>query len=98
MNNKTMNLFTIILDFKEGTYIRQIESDTPLNAVIRWASNLRCEEIYGLDPTWKKSILDELKDKDNIPTPLENILNVWCTTFTIKGSLGLINIVKTKKE
>jgi len=93
-----MDLFTLILDYDGGTYIAQIESDTPRNAAIKWALNLEIEKIPGLGHSSKKTIIDEMKDDDKCPVAVEETINTWCSSFTVRGKLGLINIVKTKKQ
>jgi len=92
-----MDLFTIILDFYGGTYIEQIESDTPRMAAINWALKLETKNIHGLGSSSKKKIITEIKNINNSPILVNDTTNTWCTSFSTRGKLGLINIIKTKK-
>ena len=92
-----MHLFTLIIDYNGGTYIKQIETETPRMAAINWASNLETKNIPGLGLSSKKLIISEIKNIDNSPIEVKETTNVWCTTFSARGRLGLINIIKTKR-
>ena len=90
-----MSLFTFILEFNEGTYIKQIESNSAENASRKWAKEIINEPIKELGPAGKKLIIQEMKNRNNDIVPVSYMKNVWSTTFLINGKLALLNIVKT---
>ena len=93
-----MSLFTFILEYDGGTYIKQIESDSPENASIIWAKSLEISSIKGLGPASKEAIIQEMKWADKSPVPIEGVKNVWFSSFLVRGELGCINIIKTVKK
>lgn len=96
------SLFTYIFEFQGGTYISQIESNDLKNSLPKWIEKITEDqsEIAQLGP----KILDEIKNQlisdslDNIPVPLDGLLNTWCTSLNTKKGVGLLNIVKTVKK
>lgn len=93
-----MDLFTLILDFDGGTYINQIKSDSPRKAAIEWAIRLEIKVIPELGFSSKKAIIEEMKDHDNTTIAVDGMISTWCASFSVRGKLGLINIVKTKEQ
>lgn len=87
-----MNLYTIVLDFKGGTYTSQVEENSEELAMHKWVNSV-------------DNILPELNiaersafaaETDLILTPLSGLQNVWCMSFSIDNSLALMNMIKTK--
>ena len=68
-------LYTIILDYGGGTYVSQIFCRNPQKAFDVWINKIDLEKI-GITAT-----PGEISDIDEDLAPLENIKNVWCTTF-----------------
>ena len=90
-----MKLFTFLLEYDQGSYVSQIESDSFRNASICWANELEIDSIYGLGPASKKEIIQQMNDEDNNPIQIENTINAWCSDFVVRGKLGIVTIVKT---
>lgn len=85
------DLYTIILDFRGGTYISQINEDNEHSALLKWRSSID-DYVPELNSTDKESI------KNNVEVTLTRVtglINVCCTTLIVNDSLALINIVKT---
>jgi len=87
-----LSLYTIILEYKGGTYISQIQSESPTAAVKKWSTTITEHSlaVWGVD----RSDLVSLSD-DN-PVPLENCVNIWCLTGSAKNHLMLLNVVATE--
>jgi len=87
-----MNLYTVILDFKGGTYISQIEENNEELALHRW--------VRSVDHTLSELDSEDRKvftfDMDHALTPLLDLQNIWCATFLINDSVALVNIINTK--
>ncbi len=87
-------LFTFILDYRGGTYIRQMAGRSLKRAIQEWAESLQASEIYRLGNSGKQDLVSALNDEQ--PIPIEGVQNVWCFSVVARGQLALINIVKTE--
>ena len=87
-----MALYTIVLDFDGGTYIRQERAADADTAVAVWEKRKSVRNFLGLRHT-KGSLFDE--EVDRIPVALKGLRNVWCTSALVGEKLALINVVKT---
>jgi hypothetical protein len=89
---RSENLYSIILDFRGGTYISQVTSSTPAGAIKVWAS-----QIDELDArTWRLDV-DRLKSlvlEDSL-TAINGCKNIWCLSATLGAHLVLINVIQT---
>lgn len=78
-----MPKFTLILEFRGGTYIHQVRAVSPRAALSKVAagsdSNSR---VFG-------ALLDENQ------VVIDGIANCWCSFASLQGGLALVNIVKT---
>ena len=88
-----MALFTIVLDYRGGTYVHQIRATSPLAAVCKWARGLTESCIYKLGRTGKADLMLQLEYQK--ATPLEELENAWCFCPVARGKLALINVIKT---
>ena len=81
-------LFTVILDYRGGTYIDQTSADSPAAALTKWVSKIKEEDLAE----WKisRSELVEIT-KSNDLVPLNGCLGVWCARDSTKHGLALIN-------
>ncbi|HEX8197665.1 MAG TPA: hypothetical protein VF571_15835 [Pyrinomonadaceae bacterium] len=82
------------MEFAGGTYISQVEAESPTLACLKWAKNLDTSEIYGLGLKGKGVLIEEMNKK--IPEPLNGILNTWFTSALIQGKSAYINFVQTE--
>jgi hypothetical protein len=89
-----MPLYTFIMDYDGGTYVSQVKAPSPKSACLKWARGLDGEQIKGLGGKSHESLIAEIKDES--PTPIHGVLNAWCATALIRGTLALINIVQTE--
>ncbi len=85
--------YTFILEFRGGTYIKQL-SGRNLNIAIRsWAKELIHDNIKYLGPQGLMSILKRIKTIE--PLALDEMVNVWFIYFPIKNGNAFLNIIKT---
>lgn len=87
-----MPRYTVIMDFKGGTYISQVQSENQKNALEKWALELDTSEIFGLGDAGKARLLKGARSEE--PIALEGLSQVWCAYCLIPGP-ALINIVQT---
>ena len=85
------SLYTVILEYRGGTYISQIHSESPGAAVKKWSSTITDDNlaVWGLDRA------DLVLLSDDNPLPLENCMNIWCLTGSAKNHLMLLNVIAT---
>ena len=91
-----MPLYTVIFEFRGGTYISQTQAESESAALHRWAQDLDVRGIQHLGSFRKRKLITEI-DKDlkelNAPFPLTGLQNAWCAGSFL--GTGLINIIKT---
>lgn len=92
-----MNLYTIIMDFRGGTYISQVKAPHQDKAVEIWANELNTKEVLYFSDNSKKQLIEALPEliKDNEIIELDNLQNVWSFTYQFKTGYAIVNIVKT---
>lgn len=86
-------LYTIILDFRGGTYVSQVTAGNEREAMRRWAS-LFAEKRPAGRPSDRlaKAFLNSLDDKVAI-VPLDGRIGAWRATAVCGDSLAISNIV-----
>jgi hypothetical protein len=82
------------MDFKGGTYIRQIEAPSPKQACVKWAQSLETSNIEGLGIKGKTLLIDQMKDEEL--TPINETINTWCASALIRGKVALITLIQTE--
>lgn len=89
-----MQLYTLIFDFLGGTYISQVDGETPQEAAHRGIGQLKVREIEGLNESDLAIMQADLLKEDGLVT-LNGVVNVWCTSFLIQDNSLLMNLIKT---
>ena len=85
-------LYTLVLDYRGGTYIAQEFAESPQEAVEKWAVAITEPDLSSWGLT-KQAVIDLSKD---FPLPLKNCSNVWCTSDSTQNGPMLLNIIATK--
>ena len=88
-----MPLFTVVLDFRGGTYISQVRAASATKALTLWAKDLPVHEIAGMGPASKRDLVARLVEEE--PVPLTGLSRAWCRSVLVRGHLALINLVET---
>ncbi len=88
-------LYTIVMDYRGGTYVSQTEADDVAGAVRAWALALNPKEVADLGHAGKAELIEQLLEGGQSPVSLEGVVNVWCTSCSVSDELCLINIVST---
>ena len=89
-----MPIYTLVLDYKGGTYISQIKARTHKEACLKWADQLDPKVIFGMGPTGKASLQKQIAGEE--PVLLQGLKNVWCQWSSVHGKGALINIIQTE--
>jgi len=85
------SLYTLILEYRGGTYISQIHGESPTAAVKKWATTIT--ELSLAE--WGLARTDLALLSDDNPIPLENCVGIWCLTGSAKNHLMLLNVIAT---
>jgi hypothetical protein len=86
--------YTIVCEFRGGTYVSQVHADDEVEAVRRWAERIKAEKpIPGASPFVARNVLRDLDDMP--PTPLRGLTSVWCLSFSVADSFGWCNVVRS---
>lgn len=91
-----MATFTVIFEYRRGTYIAQVEAKDPRQALARWAKALSPKSVARLGARAKAALVRVLAnqgDELDPPVPIAGLSNVWCAGFPVPG--GLVNLIKT---
>lgn len=90
-----MKLFTVILEYRGGTYISQVQADDVSKVLSRWLDQISDEEFRQ----WMLSQLElDSSLRGSNPVPINGISNVWCQSALVDSHLVLINIVATASD
>jgi len=92
-----MGLYTIVVDFRGGTYFEQVSAEDLNSAVAEWPSRAPVDAM-GLLSTTKSQLLDMVRDPDADPTPLRGLRNVWTVALLLEDSTAFLNIIKTSTD
>src|SRR5260370_15177896 len=91
-------LYTVVLDYRGGTYISQVNAGSVAGALKIWADALDIGAVARLGPQRKGELIDDIKmqlSSGQPPAPLDGLVNAWCASALTSGGLSLINIVGT---
>lgn len=92
-----MQLYTVFLDYKGGTYILQVS--VSIDSTLEQVGNewLRLVEKDGvLESEELSDIAADIREYGF--AKLNDATNVFCMSSSIKNELALINVVKTSNE
>lgn len=90
-----MSTYTVIWEYKRGTYIKQVRARSALDALVTWSQALSCGEIPGIGEKRLTRMAHAFaNDTAGVlqPVPLEGLTNAWCASTPFGG---LVNIIKT---
>lgn len=95
-----MPLYTIIMDYEGGTYIRQLTAENPVRVLDFWARNPDPEMLAGIKhrhrSTWAKDLIANIESGGQTLVPLNGLQSAWCHSFLQGRKLALVNIVQTE--
>lgn len=100
MSRRNSSLFTIIMEYRGGTYITQVDASDPESALKRWAGQIKPVDIGDFGEVHKTELLEAIHEwlaDGQRAAAIMDTRNVWRHTQSIGGSLMLINVVATKK-
>src|SRR5579859_1264709 len=92
----SMSLFTIIAEYRGGTYVAQYRAVAPKQALRRWA--LRFPSIRGsfIGPKSRAKLCSEVCHSDNEPVPITGTDNVWFWS-PIELPCFAVHVIRTER-
>ena len=95
-----MFLFTIIAEFRGGTYCSQVYSEDVYSAQKEWIKCLERDkkEIKFLGDKIILELILMLNDEDYKPIELSTLKNIWCSNFSTSKGVFSVNIVKANDQ
>lgn len=86
--------FTVIVEYRGGTYIDQVHADEPGLALAAWLQK-QVEDDLRLWHVGRADLSTMLPESTVVP--LGRLQNVWCVSLLLAAHLMLVNIVRTRK-
>ncbi|MFN0035129.1 MAG: hypothetical protein ACKVUS_08685 [Saprospiraceae bacterium] len=91
------NLFTIICEFRGGTYTKQLRADSPQKVFRLWAKAFQEEGSLAQKDLkdFEEEVQNSLREKNIVS--LESLQNVWYEAFSIGDDLLEVLIINTNE-
>lgn len=90
-----MKLFTFLLNYNGGVYIKQVWADNEFIAPFTWARELNVEDIEDFSLEDKNNIIED-GFEDHLPTvQIEGCQNIWCVCARIRNEVCWIHYIQT---
>jgi hypothetical protein len=89
-------LYTILCNYRGGTYIGQARAAKPAMALQRWVTSAIGKGVIPI-PADKRSAVGEALVRESL-VHVRDCANVWCTTALCSSDLILVNIVRTHES
>ena len=88
-----MPLFTVLMEFKGGTYLSQLRAPSPDAALETWARDLDVKNIEGMTETVKRQFVEWLPEAR--PMVVDGLKSTWSSGFVTRADSALVHIVRT---
>lgn len=92
-----MPLYTFIMEYRGGTYIRQLRAATPRAAARAWAKRLDHGVVYGFGKAGKEQLVRAMHDGIYDPVPITGVKHTWCCSTLVRHHSMGINFVQTEE-
>jgi len=91
-------LFTIISEYKGGTYTKQLGAESPVQAFEQWAAIFKTEDF--LSASQKKKFAKELEYAlaESSIVAMEGLQNVWYEGFSLDDDLLEVIVVGMSRQ
>ena len=92
-----MALFTVIVEFRGGTYVQQATAANSREAVAEWARRFKADDTTSLAKRTRDSFA-RAAIADGDPVPLAGLSHVWCLRASVEDSGAWLHIVHTAES
>jgi hypothetical protein len=90
-----VRLFTMILDFRGGTYFSQVVAADERDAVSQWAEAFRNRRPLGRTSRYLATAVERAVDWLGAPVAIEGLTGCWCHSASCGGDLVLLDIIES---
>jgi len=87
-------LYTILAEYRGGTYVSQVRAQTPSQALQHWSGEKPAGR--GDIPSRVRLEIRKQLSGGDAPVPVSGQQNVWCASGSYRDELILINVVLTR--
>lgn len=91
-------LFTIICEYKGGTYTKQLGAESPVQAFERWAAIFQTEDVLTVSEKKKFAKEVDYTLSESNMVALEGLQNVWYEGFSLDDELLEVIVVGMSGE
>lgn len=91
-----MRLFTVVAEWRAGTYVRQVMAQDEVVAIDCWLRQLEMQPIKEIGPAARRKLVIESQQGALSLVALDGLSNCWCATALVRGSLLLLHLVATE--
>ena len=95
---RNMALWTVIADYRGGTYISQVRAISAPQAIIVWSKSLPNVRGSFLGARTKLKIAAAASDEQEKPVPIEKTRNVWYWNPLSLRPAMVVHLVKTSED
>ena len=88
-------LYSIVLDYRGGTYVAQVHADSEEAALKHWVYTIRDRGVSS-----RKLVCEGFRSlvEREAAVQLEGCVNAWCLSGVVRGHLALLNVFKTDRN
>jgi hypothetical protein len=95
-----VKLYTIVFEFRGGTFISQFSALNEVDALNQWAGSpddymLAGVGFAGRKVSWISKVRAQIENEKDCLVRLKGLKSAWCTHVLIGRSGGLINVIMT---
>ena len=86
--------YTIVCEFRGGTYVSQVQAGNEVDALRRWAERIEIEAPIAHSSA--RIAANTLRDLNNSEvSALDGLVGAWCFSTMVGGSVVLLNLVRS---
>lgn len=87
-------LFTMVCEYRGGTYIAQVRATDAHAAISAWAALLRSDRPVPRASTYLARAVSANIARGDRPVAMDGLSGVWCFTALCGGDLMILDIVE----
>jgi hypothetical protein len=79
-------LYTVVMEYRGGTYVSQVNAGNVVEALREWALALDTGAIKWLGPARKRELLKTIDEEPSWaiePVKLDGLVNAWCMSALV---------------
>jgi hypothetical protein len=88
-------LYTFLFSFRRHRYVSQVQADSVIEAIRRWADQLDHRTIHDFGQRSKDRLLDAIQRNQFGPNAVRGLANVWDWAGPISEFDSFVHIVAT---